>query len=367
MAITRRQFLQATAPVAGSLVLAKDTSLSATAIEPSRLAILILGGTGFNGPHQVRYALSRGHEVTLFNRGRTNPGLFPQVETLIGDRDNDLEALRGREWDVVVDNSATIPRWVRQSTEILSGSVRKYLFISTTGVFYPYHTTDIAEDGPIGTIDDPETETVDYRTYGALKALSEQVTRDAFPDSHLVIRPTYIFGPGDRSDRFTYWTVRIDRGGEVLAPGHPNDATQYIDVRDLTRFLFQLLEREVSGTFNVVGQAAKLSIAELMHGVKAVTTSNACFTWVDTDFLVAQGFQEFTFWEPPQGDTMGMMRIDGSKSFRHGLRVRPLAETAKDTLDWFKQLPYDRRMGIRAGLTPERERELLEMYRRRRN
>ena len=365
MAITRRQFLQATAPVASSLVLARNTSLSATTIEPAtKLKILILGGTGFNGPHQVRYALSRGHEVTLFNRGRTNPGLFPQVETLIGDRDNDLEALRGREWDVVIDNPASIPRWVRQSTDLLRGAVNKYLFISTTGVFYPYHTTDIAEDGPIGTIEDPETETVDYRTYGALKALCEQVTREAFPDSHLVIRPTYIFGPGDRSDRFTYWTVRIDRGGEVLAPGHPEDATQYIDVRDLTRFIIQLLERDVSGTFNVVGQQSKLTIAELLHGVKAVTTSDAHFTWVDTDFLVAQGFQEFTFWEPPQGDTMGMMRIDGSKAFNHGLHVRPLAETAKDTLDWFMQLPFERRAAIRAGLTPERERELLEAYRR---
>jgi 2'-hydroxyisoflavone reductase len=364
MSITRRQFLQVSAPIAGSLAIAKNGVLNATPAEPAvKLKILILGGTGFNGPHQVRYARSRGHEVTLFNRGRTDPGLFPQVETLIGDRDNNLEALRGREWDVVIDNSASIPRWVRQSTELLRDSVKKYLFVSTTGVFYPYHTTEIPEDGPIGTIEDPETETVDYRTYGALKALCEEVTREVFPDRHLVIRPTYIFGPGDRSDRFTYWTVRIDRGGDVLAPGHPDDATQYIDVRDLTRFIIQLLEREVSGTFHVVGQQSKLSIAELLHGVKAVTTSNAHFTWVDTDFLIAQGFQEFTFWEPPQGDTMGMMRIDGSKAFSHGLRVRPLAETAKDTLDWFKQLPFERRAGIRAGLTPVRERELLQAYR----
>ncbi len=366
MSITRREFLQSTAPIAGSLMMAKTGVLRATSTVPqARLKILILGGTGFIGPHQVRYALSRGHEVTLFNRGRTNPGLFPHLETLIGDRNDDLEALRGREWDVVIDNSATIPRWVRQSTDLLRSAVKRYLFVSSTGVFYPYHTTDIPEDGPIGTIDDPMTETIDYRTFGALKALSEEVTREAFPDGHLVIRPTYIVGPGDRSDRFTYWPVRIDRGGEVLAPGDPNDATQYVDARDLTQFMIQLLERDVTGTFNVVGQQGKLSIAELLYGIRAVTTSPVTFTWADTEFLVAQGFQEFTFWEPPVGKTLGMMRIDGSKAFRHGLRVRPLAETARDTLDWFKQLPQERKASLRSGLTPERERELLEAYRQR--
>jgi len=363
MSMTRRQFLQTTAPMAGLPVVATNGVLRAAATEPQpRLKVLILGGTGFIGPHQVRYALSRGHEVTLFNRGRTNPGLFPHLETLIGDRDDNLEALRGREWDVVIDNSAILPRWVRQSTEVLSGAVGRYVFVSSTGVFYPYHTTEIPEDGPIGTIDDPTTEKIDYQTYGALKALSEDVARSAFPDGHLVIRPTYIVGPGDRSDRFTYWTVRIDRGGEVLAPGDPNDATQYIDVRDLTQFMIQLVEQDVSGTFNVVGQQGRLSIAELLYGIRAVTTSTVQFTWVDTEFLMAQGIQELTFWEPPRDETLGMMRIDGSKAFRHGLHVRPLAETAKDTLDWFKLLPPERRARLRSGLTPERERELLTAY-----
>jgi 2'-hydroxyisoflavone reductase len=243
--------------------------------------------------------------------------------------------------------------------------VKQYLFVSSTGVFYPYTTDSIAEDGPIGTIDDPTTERIDYETYGALKALSEDVTREIFPDHHLVIRPTYIVGPGDRSDRFTYWPVRIDRGGEVLAPGEPTDPTQYIDVRDLAAFMIQLLERGTSGTFNVVGQEGSLSIAELLYGIRGVTTSLVRFSWVPTDFLVAEGFQEFTFWEPPQGKTYGMMRIDGSKAFRHGLRVRPLADTARETLEWFRALDWERQVSLRSGLTPEREAALLARFRAR--
>lgn len=367
MTLSRREFVLASAPLMSALAPIGMRARQAVAMAPPprRLRILILGGTGFIGPHQVRCALSRGHEVTLFNRGRTNPGLFPQLETLIGDRDGDLEALRGREWDAVIDNSATIPRWVRQSAELLRGSVKQYLFVSSTGVFYPYLTTSIDENGPIGTIDDPSTETVNYETYGALKALSEEATRAAFPESHLVIRPTYIVGPGDTSDRFTYWPVRIDRGGEVLAPGEPTDPTQYIDVRDLGRFMIALLEREESGTFNVVGQETELTIAELLYGIRAVTTTPVKFTWVDADFLVCHTVAELTFWEPPRGATLGMMRIDGSKAFRHGLQVRPLAQTAKDTLDWFKALEYRRQSRLRSGLAPERERELLAEYSRR--
>jgi 2'-hydroxyisoflavone reductase len=366
MTISRRSFVGTAAPVAASLAATSGTAARLRAAPPARrLRLLILGGTGFIGPHQVRYALSRGHTVTLFNRGRTNPHLFPHVETLIGDRNDDLEALRGREWDAVIDNSATVPRWVRQSAELLQDAVTHYLYVSSTGVFYPYHTTSIAEDGPIGTINDATTERVDYETYGALKALSEDVARDLFPDGHLVIRPTYIVGPGDRSDRFTYWPVRIDRGGDVLAPGDPTDATQYIDVRDLTAFMIQLLERGATGTFNVVGQEGTLSIAELLYGIRAVTTAVVRFTWVATEFLVEQGIQELTFWEPPRGKTLGMMRIDGGKAFRHGLRVRPLAETAHDTLEWFRSLDWQRQANLRSGLTPEREAELLARSRAR--
>lgn len=366
MTISRRDFLHASAPAVGALLLAPRGARRPTATAPRRaLRILILGGTGFIGPHQVRLALARGHEVTLFNRGRTGPDLFPEVETLIGDRDGDLGALRGREWDVAIDNSATLPRWVRLSTAALAGSVARYVYVSSTGVFYPYLTTGIPEDGPIGTIPDPATEVIDNETYGALKAHAEEVVRTAFPSGHLVIRPTYIVGPGDRSDRFTYWPVRIDRGGEVLVPGAPDDPVQYVDVRDLTAFTLDLIERSAGGTYNVAGPEGALSMAELMYGIRAVTTSVVRFTWVDADFLAEHGIADLTFWEPARGKTLGMMRIDARKAFGAGLRVRPLADTARDTLEWFRTLDFTRRSRMRSGLTPERETELLAAYRAR--
>jgi len=364
MTISRRDFIHASAPAVGAMLLATHGNPRAGSPTPAprRLRILILGGTGFVGPHQVRQALARGHEVTLFNRGRTAPDLFPNVETLLGDRDGDLEALGGREWDVAIDNSATLPRWVRSSTAVLAGSVGQYVYVSSTGVFYPYLTTGIPEDGPIGTIPDPATEVIDNDTYGALKALSEEEARTAFPDRHLVIRPTYIVGPGDRSDRFTYWPVRIDRGGEVLVPGAPEDPMQYIDVRDLTAFMLDLVERRAVGTYNVAGPEGALSMAELMHGIRAVTTSVVRFTWVDADFLAEHGIADLTFWEPARGKTLGMMCIDARKAFAAGLRARPLADTARDTLEWFGSLDYPRRARMRSGLTPEREAELLAAY-----
>lgn len=232
--LTRRQFVGAATVAVGGLALgacgAEDGADASGDGSPTPLRILILGGTNFIGPHQVRAAVARGHEVTLFNRGITNPDLFPDLETLIGDREGDFASLAGREWDVVIDNPANIPRWVRLSTEALSGSVGKYVYVSSTGVYVPYLTTDIHEDAPVDTIEDPETEVVDGRTVGALKALAEDEARGAFPDNHLVVRPTYIIGPGDPTDRYTYWPVRLSRGGEVLAPGDPSDPMQHVDV-----------------------------------------------------------------------------------------------------------------------------------------
>ena len=364
MTISRRDFLHASAPVVGAILLSPRRPPRGGEPAPAsrRLRILILGGTGFIGPHQVRMALARGHEVTLFNRGRTAPDLFPEVETLIGDRNGDLTALRGRTWDVAIDNSATLPRWVRLSTAALAGSVTQYAYVSSTGVFYPHLTTRIAEDGPIGTIPDPTTEVIDNDTYGALKALSEEVARTAFPAGHLVIRPTYIVGPGDRSDRFTYWPVRIDRGGEVLVPGAPEDPMQYIDVRDLTAFMLDLIERGAGGTYNVAGPEGALSMAELMYGIRAVTTSVVRFTWVDPDFLAEHGIADLTFWEPARGKTLGMMCIDARKAFGAGLGARPLADTARDTLEWFRTVDDARQARMRSGLTAEREAELLAAY-----
>ena len=358
--LTRRAFLHASTVAVGGLALGScryGDELAAT-----RLRILILGGTGFVGPNQVRAALARGHEVTLFNRGQTNPDLFPDLETLIGDRDGDLAALEGREWDVVIDNSANIPRWVRLSTEALSGSVAKYLFVSSTGVYIPYLTTDIHEDAPVDTIDDPETEIVDGRTFGALKALAEDAARDAFPDSHLVLRPTYIVGPGDPTDRYTYWPVRLSRGGEVLAPGTPDDPMQHVDVRDLAAFIIKAVEDDLTGTMNVVGPREPLTMGSLLERTRAAIGSDATLVWVDATFLQDHDLPALTYWTEPSGDYLGMMQVNGDRAVAAGFEMRSLEQTAVETLEWFNAQDAERQE-LRAGLSPERETELIAAFR----
>ena len=361
--ITRRQFVQtATIAAAGLTVGACGGESAGDEPPPTPLRILILGGTNFIGPHQVRAAVERGHEVTLFNRGRTNPDLFPELETLIGDRDGDLRALAGRQWDVVIDNPANIPRWVRLSAEALQGSVGKYVFVSSTGVYIPYLTTDIREDAPVDTIDDPETEEVNGRTFGALKALAEDEARTAFPDNHLIVRPTYIIGPGDTSDRFTYWPVRLARGGDVLAPGTPDDPMQHVDARDLGAFMIKAVEDDLAGTFNVVGPREGLTMGSLLERTRAAIGSDATLTWVDAAFLREQGVGALTYWTEPAGDYLGMMQVNGDKAFAAGLEMRPLEQTARETLEWFNAQDAERQE-LRSGLTPEREAELLAAFR----
>ena len=358
--LSRRTFLQvATVAVGGLSIGACRVNDEPT---PAPLRILILGGTGFVGPNQVRSAVARGHEVTLFNRGVSNPGLFPDLETLIGDRDGDLSALEGREWDVVIDNSANIPRRVRLSAEALRGSVRKYLFVSSTGVYIPYLTTDIHEDAPVDTIDDPETEVVNGRTFGALKALAEDEARNAFPDHHLVLRPTYIIGPGDPTDRYTYWPVRLARGGEVLAPGTPEDPMQNVDVRDLAAFMINAVEDDLTGTMNVVGPRELLTMGDLLERTRAAVGSDATLTWVDAAFLSEHGLSALTYWTEPAGDYLGMMQVNGDRAFGAGFAMRPLEQTAVETLEWFNAQDAERQE-LRSGLTPEREAELLAAFR----
>ncbi|MDH3734586.1 MAG: twin-arginine translocation signal domain-containing protein [Gemmatimonadota bacterium] len=365
MSFTRRDFVRTSALAGAAAGLGAcssgDASDEATpAADPLR--VLILGGTGWLGPNQVRTAVGRGHEVTLFNRGRRNPGMFPELETLIGDRNDNLESLRGRTWDVVIDNSATIPRWVRQSTEVLGDSVGAYVFVSSVGVYLPYLTAPLAEDGPVGTIDDPTTEEVNGATYGALKALSEEVARQAYPDTYQVVRPGYIVGPEDPTDRFTYWPVRMARGGEMLAPGSPSDPIQQIDVRDLATFMIDLVEQRATGTFNAVGPRESLSMARFLESVGGAVESEAELTWVDADFLEERDVSFLTYWAPPRGDYLGMHQIDGSKAFAHGLRSRPIAETASDTLDWFNTLDEERRAELRSGIPADREADILAAW-----
>ncbi len=376
MTHTRRRFLAGSAAAAAgaaalgparALAASSGTATSVPATpapplpdpSPRPLSILILGGTGFIGPHQVRYAMYRGHEVSIFNRGRTAPRLFPGVETLIGDRDGQLDALRGRTWDAVIDNSGYVPRHVRDSAELLRDSVGRYLFTST-GSVYSFDQDEITEDGELLPVEDPESEDAN-RYYGPLKILCENAVTDTFRERGTVFRLHVVAGPGDTTDRFTYWPVRIDRGGEIIAPGSPDTPVQYIDVRDLAEFMILALERDTGGTFNVAGPALDpTSMAEFLYGVRAITSAPLSFTWVDEQFLMDRqaGFQ---LWYPPDdGPARGISRVRSHKAVAAGLKFRPLAVTALDTLDWFNALPEERRNELQLNL--ERDRQVLEEW-----
>ncbi len=331
------------------------------------LRILILGGTAFLGPAEVEYALARGHQVTLFNRGQTNPHLFPEVEKLVGDRAlPDYSALEGREWDAVIDNSANVASWLVDATAALKESAGRYLFVSSISAFKDTSIPGMTEDGPVFTEEEyNEAMAPEGRApFGHNKAQADRETIRAFGDRGIVVRPGLIVGPMDGSDRFTYWPVRIDRGGEILAPGDGNDPAQIIDVRDLGRFLIHLLETEANGTFNATGPAAPMTMAEMLNGIRSVTTTPASFTWVDTDFLGEQrvrGWSEMPVWVAPSPETLGFSTYDCSKAIAAGLTFRPLAETARDTLDWWKSKPAEEQ-NLRSGIDPEKEAAVLAAW-----
>jgi 2'-hydroxyisoflavone reductase len=357
----RRTFLYIAA--AGGALL----TMGAVPRPPQRRAfhILILGGTGFIGPYQVRYALERGHTVTLFNRGRTNPQLFPDVEKLVGDRAGDLSALEGRTWDAVIDNSATDPTWVERSAGLLATTVQTYVFVSTRSVYYDTSRVPMTVDAAVFSHENTKVEPGARLPYGLSKALAEQAAQKHFPSRALVVRPSLIVGPGDLTDRFTYWPVRIERGGEILAPGDGADPVQIIDARDLSEWMIRLVEDRVTGVYNALGPRTPRSFDELLHGIKAVTTADATFTWVDTDFLLAhdvQPYREMPVWMPARDGREGFGRFDISREVALGLTFRPLAVTARDTLEYYHAQPAERQERLRAGITAERELEILKLW-----
>ncbi|MDB4889528.1 MAG: 2-hydroxyisoflavone reductase, partial [Gemmatimonadetes bacterium] len=247
---TRREFIKTTAAAGGALLVGRDMR-RAQAAPAGKLNLLILGGTGFIGPHLVRHAIARGHSVTIFTRGRRDADIPDSVIRLTGDRNGDLKSLEGKKWDAVVDDSATNPVWVAATTALLKNSVDRYLFTSSTGVFYPYLSRGLDENGPIKLeADDPKDGSA---TFGVAKAKCEREVMNAFGNRGVVVRPTYIVGPGDTSDRFPYWPQRLAKGGEVLAPGKRDDPVQFIDVRDLAEFYVTLLENGKTGAYNAVG------------------------------------------------------------------------------------------------------------------
>lgn len=379
----RREFLKTTAAAAGALGIgaACTAGTDSPPAPPSPLSILILGGTGFIGPHMVEYAMARGHTLTLFNRGRTNTHLFPDVEKLVGDRANDLAALEGRTWDAVIDNSGFIPRHVRESAALLADSGR-YAFVSTISAYKDLATPGITEEYDVARLEDPaleDTDEWDGATYGPFKALCEEAVQEVFGDRANVVRPGYIVGPRDGTDRWTYWPVRVAAGGDVAVPGTPEDPVQFIDARDLAQWIVHMMEDGIGGVFNGVGPAEQIDMATMLETAREVSGSDAAFHWMEFEFVREQG-AFFPIWAPPEGDFAAVHKVSNAAAVAAGYASRPVADTIRDTLAWWNEEALaDRPDGMRNGLRTremergpaameamrEAERALLEAWRAR--
>jgi 2'-hydroxyisoflavone reductase len=365
--MNRRQFVHAMSAAALA------ASSNVTAKEKSRrpLRILVLGGTKFLGVHIVELALQHGHSVTLFNRGKTNAGIFPQLVHLKGDRDAQLDALKGKHWDAVIDDSGYVPRHVRLSAELLAPNVQRYIFISTISVYASFANAN-TEDSPVGKLTDETTEKVDGGAYGPLKALCEKAAEKAMPGRVAVVRPGLIVGPRDPTDRFTYWPARAARGGDMVAPDKPGDRVQFIDARDLAAFVLRLVERRTVGIFNATSPPGMFTIGDVVAA--SITAANATVkpnpapnpVWVAADFLEKQKVQPWSdmpVWIPASGEFAGFADASVTRALREGLSIRPVQPTVNDTLAWHLQRPEAERAKLSAGLTPEREQAVLEAWR----
>lgn len=369
MAISRRNFLFASALGSASALSASSLAASVDRLGAKLPAgpkpgqgktMLILGGTRFLGPHLVNAAKAAGWTVTLFNRGKSNPNLFPDLEKLKGDRSDDLASLEGRKWDVVIDTSGYVPRHVKMTAELLAENVGQYVFISTVSVYDDPGGVLLNEESPVGTLEDETIEQVTGESYGPLKALCEQAAEAAMPGRVTNIRPGLIVGPLDNSGRFTYWPWRVAKGGEVLAPGNPDAEIEYIDVRDLADFSLHCIHEKIHGVFNANGPGPRVSMQELLHGCKIVLGSDASFTWIPDEKLKEYGvgaWMEMPLWIPeayPHSNT------DCAKAVAAGLVYRPSGETIRDTFDW-----EDHPKALGSSLKAEKEAEVLEKWHKR--
>ena len=349
--------------MAGATLLAGETF---AADKPAkRLKVLVLGGTGISGPHLVRELTARGHQVSLFNRGKRNPGLFPNVETLIGDRNGPLDVLKGRDWDVVVDNSGYFPRQVQASAQLLKDHARHHIYVSSISAYVDLTPPGIDENYPLAELKDPDATEITNDNYGGLKVACERVVEQTFGAHQAVIRPSYIVGPGDSSDRFTYWPVRVARGGKVLAPGTARDPIQFIDARDMAEFMRMCVERGISGRYNLCNPPGAVTMGDLLETSKRVSKSNATFVWASEAFLEQNKVLEsgeIPIWAAPSGKEAGAALVSSVRAVAQGLRFRDLETTVKDTLAWHEQRPAEQKAKLRAGLTAEREAELLKKF-----
>jgi len=325
--------------------------------------ILIIGGTRFLGRHLVDSALTRGHNITLFNRGKTNPNLFPNIETIIGDREHDIDKLSGRTWDAVIDTCGYVPCIVRESAAGLERSVGRYVFISSISAYADESLIKVGltEEDPPGPLSD-ESDDNTPETYGPRKTRCEKYVGDVYQDRALIVRPGLIVGPNDGTDRFTYWPARVAKGGDVLAPERPEVPVQIIDVRDLAGFIITLLENNSSGIYNATGPDYELTFGRMLETCKQVSKSDATFHWASAEFLkqndVAQ-WSDLPVWIEDTEENQGFSRFDISKAINAGLTFRPLEDTVHDTLEWANTRPADHEW--HAGLKWKRAQELINL------
>ncbi|MGB4844309.1 MAG: NAD-dependent epimerase/dehydratase family protein [Ferruginibacter sp.] len=320
---------------------AADARAVEKALHP--LKILILGGTSFLGPQQIAYALNRGHSISTFTRGKTKPtvqkDIFSEVEQLIGDRENNLVALQNRKWDVVIDNSGNRLKWVKDAVALLKDNVDVYMYTSSTGVYYPYLGKDIRENTkPVLQVPAGITQVQKYEyDYGVMKANNEIEVMNAFgKERSIIVRPTYMMGPGDQTDRFTYWPERLARGGEIMVPGKADDPVQYIDVRDVANWMIRLAENRKAGIYNAVGPASATGMHAFVYGVHAAFNSQASFVMIpDYDFLTKHNVLDPVPWIMPVGDNAGSSLVNNKFAIANGLTFTPLAQSARDIHDWW--------------------------------
>lgn len=355
----RRQFIKGVGAAAAA------GAVPALASEGERLSILVMGGTGFIGPPTVRALREAGHELTLFNRGKTNPDLFSDLELIKGDRlTADIEQLSGRRWDVVVDTAAYVPRAVNTlMAQLDKDSLKQYVIVSTLSVYANFGTPGIDETAPKLQLEDPETEDV-QQFYGALKFACEEAARAAVPGKVFTVRPGMIIGPGDRTDRFTYWPVRVGRGGRVLAPGTPADPIQTIDARDLAAFIARGVKHRTLGEFNATSNAG-VTFGDVLDACRRVANPKAEIVWVPHDFLLEQGVNEWVdlpFWVHPEGELGGAWTVNTERATAADLRHRPIGDTVADLYAWWLEQPEERRASLRAGMSAEREAEVLAAW-----
>jgi 2'-hydroxyisoflavone reductase len=366
----RRQFIQGTAALAGLAALGGcSTATMASSDKPAPKRILVLGGTGFLGPAIVEAARARGHTLTLFNRGRTRPGLFPDIEKRQGDRDPNkgegLKSLETGEWDAVIDDSGYVPRIVNASASLLSPRVKQYIYISSISCYKEPSPIGGDEDTPLATMADNTVEVMgkNFENYGPLKALCEQAAEKAVPGRSTIVRPGYIVGPDDPTGRFTYWPARFDNGGEIAVPGAATDPFQVIDVRDLAAWLVMLVENHTIGKFNAVGPAEPMQWGRVVAACQKATPTPGTVTWVPGEFVAKLKDIDFPIWAPYTGDTKGFHTWNVQRAVKSGLKFRPVEQTVTDTLAWYKtQLTMKEGGRVKMAFTPENEAAVLSAW-----